>query len=551
MIEQIPDDNPALSIEEKQACDHFKETHTRLPDGRYEVSLPRLGSAPALGSSRDQAVCRYRSVERSLRKQGKWDDYKAAVEDFISTGHVELIPKEDLNKPPHSTYYLPMHGVVKATSTTTKIRPVCDASAQTSSGTSLNETLLTGPSLYTPLPSIITRFRVSAVAMTADVSKMYRQISLAPSERDFHRFVFCGSGGELQDFRMTRLTFGVKTSPYLASQVLRQIGTDQEEKHPVGAEVIKTSFYMDDVLTGADTVEDAQYKRKDLNEVLEEGGMPLCKWRSNSKELMDSIPEELQELSDLKITASPSDCQKTLGLHWSTSKDCLFAATPDVKVGDTVSKRRLASTVARIFDPMGWFAPAIIPARILTQEAWRLKVGWDTPLPEGIFQQWSDWVKVMPVITEHPVPRHLGLKDKTIQNQELHGFSDASTHAFGGVVYLRTFYASLEVTVDNITAKARVAPLKELTVPRLELCGAVVLARVLHAVASDLKIEDSSVFAWTGSAIVLGWLNRTPSKLSVFVGNRVMKVTELVQAPHWRYVNTTQNPADCLSLERS
>lgn len=490
-------------MEEQQACEHFQATHTRLPDGRYEVSLPRLGSAPVLGKSRDQAVRRYHSVERSLLRQGKWDDYQAAVEDFVIQGRAERVPPEDLVKPPHLTYYLPMHGVIKATSTTTKVHPVCDASARSSSGVSLNETLLTGPSLYPPIISIINAFRLPTIAMTVDVSKMYRQISLAHTEWDFHRFVHCGSGGDLQDYRMKRLTFGVKTSPYLASQVLRQITQDHHADHPVAADIVAKSFYMDDMLTGADIVGDAQHIQKDLNALLARGGMPLCKWRSNSSQLLDSIPAELRELSDLKIAAAPADCQKTLGLHWSTTSDCLFSATPKVDVGETITKRHLASTLARIFDLMGWFVPAIIPAKVLLQGTWKLEVGWDDPLPESFFQQWKEWVQVMPLITEHPVPRHVGLSGKIIQSRELHGFSDASIQAFGGIVYLRTFYTTLEVSVDIIIAKARVAPLKALTVPRLELCGAVVLARLLHLVASDLNIHDSAIYAWTDSAIRL------------------------------------------------
>lgn len=314
--EQFPDDNPTLTIEEQQATEHFQTTHSRLSDGRYEVSLPRQVSAPALGSSRDQALKRHHSHERSLVRQGRSEEYHAAVDDFVVQGHAELVPESDLDKPPHLTYYLPMHGVVKATSTTTKLRPVCDASAKSSSGASLNDTLLTGPSLYPPLTSIVNQFRRPAIAMTADVSKMYRQISLAEEERDFHRFLHCGSGGgEVKDYRMTRLTFGVKSSPYLASQVLRQITQDHHLDHPVAAEIVKKSFYMDDVLTGADVLGDAQHIRRDLNELLSRGCMPLCKWRSNSSQLLESIPEEVRELSDLQISAAPSECQKTLGLH--------------------------------------------------------------------------------------------------------------------------------------------------------------------------------------------------------------------------------------------
>lgn len=546
-VEQLPEDSPSLTSEEQQACEHFRKTVMRQPDGRYQVSLPRKVGGPILGPSRSLALQRYTSTERSLKRQGKWDEYEAAVSDFMKLGHAELVPEQDLGKPSHLTFYLPMHGVVKMTSTSTKLRPVCNASAKSVSGASFNDTLLTGPSLYSPLTTIVNQFRLPQIAMTADVSRMYRQISIEPTDRDYHRFFFRDSGGELREYRITRLTFGVKTSPYLASQVLQQIAVDHHTQHPEAARIVQSSFYIDDVLTGADNLEDAQHIRKELNGLLDRGCMPLCKWRTNSKQLLDTIPEEMRETTDLQIVSAPLECQKTLGIHWSTAQDCLFAATPSVQASNTVTKRNIASTVARIFDPMGWFTPATLPAKVLLQEAWALRLGWDDNLPEPIYVKWADWVAVMPSITEHPIPRHLGIKNRVVQTQELHGFSDASTLAYGGVVYLRTFYAYLEVSVNIVTAKARVAPLKSLTVPRLELCGALLLAQLLRMVAADLDVGDSAVYAWTDSAVVLGWMNKPPARLNVFVGNRVAKLTSLVDALHWRYINTKCNPADLLS----
>lgn len=188
-----------------------------------------------------------------------------------------------------------------------------------------------------------------------------------------------------------------------------------------------------------------------------------------------------------------------------------------------------------------------MPARILSQNAWRLKAGWDTTLPDCIYNPWKGWVEEMPLITEHPIPRPFGLRGKTVHHREIHGFSDASEQGFGGVVFLRTFCTDLDVAIDNVTSKARVAPLKILTIPRLELSGAVVVAQVLHEVAIDLKIPPSAVYAWTDSTIVLSWLNHSPSKLAVFVGNRVAKATQWVPPAHWRHVRGKENPADCLS----
>lgn len=252
-------------------------------------------------------------------------------------------------------------------------------------------------------------------------------------------------------------------------------------------------------------------------------------------------------MSDLLIAAPPSDYTKTLGLHWSTANDCLHVATPDVKADIPATKRHLASAITRIFDVLGWYTPATLPAKILLQRSWALRLGWDDPLPPSMQKDWCSWIKELPAITTHPVSRHLGLKDGVVVSRQLHGFSDASTLAYGGVVYLRTFHANLTVFVDLVASKTRVAPLKKAMVPRLELCGALLLTQLLKRAMDNLSMSANSVFAWSDSAVVLGWLNKPPGQLATFVSNRVMTISSLVDPGHWRYVSTNTNPADLLS----
>lgn len=365
--ETFDSDDISQSPDEQQAFDHFATTHSRNEDGRYEVCLPRCHGVPALGASRQTALRRYLNTEKSLTKQGKWEAYRDQVSDYIRLGHAEFVPSQELSKPHCNIFYLPMHGVSKLSSTTTKVRPVCDASSKSSSGVSLNDTLLPGPFLYPKINKIVNRFRRHRIAMTGDVSKMHLQISLSPTERDYHRFLHRGESGEISDCRMTRLTFGVTSSPFLATQVLRQVALDHQSDHPEAANIVNNSFYVDDVLTGADSLQQAQHLRTELNLLLSKACMPLCKWRSNSLSLIQSIPEALREMSDLNI--SPDSCHsiKTLGIHWL---DCLYAATPDVSNHSPATKRRVASVFARIFDPLGWFSPATLPAKTMLKDCW-------------------------------------------------------------------------------------------------------------------------------------------------------------------------------------
>lgn len=145
--ERLAGEQETLTPEEHQAVTHFEETTTRDADGRYRVSLPRKTPTPELGRSRRTAERRYLSNERSLRRQGIWDVYSRVVNEYEQMEHTESVPVEDLGKPTSDCYYLPMHGVAKESSSTTKLRAVCDASAKTSTGVSLNNQLLPGPNL--------------------------------------------------------------------------------------------------------------------------------------------------------------------------------------------------------------------------------------------------------------------------------------------------------------------------------------------------------------------------------------------------------------------
>ena len=170
-----------FTSEEQQAIDQFNSTHSRDSDGRYTVSLPRKVPAIKLGSSRDQLVRQLLQTERVLKRK-------------------VVVPETDLTRPEGDCYYLPMHGVVKESSSTTKLRIVFDASALTTSGNSLNDSLIPGPCMYPAIPDLLIKFRTHKVAMTADIGKMFREVRLQEADRDLHRLA---------------------SSPFLATQVLR------------------------------------------------------------------------------------------------------------------------------------------------------------------------------------------------------------------------------------------------------------------------------------------------------------------------------------------
>ena len=195
-IEESPMGKSSLSPEERSVIHHFETNHYRLQDGRFVVPLPRKPDARPLGESRSQAVRRFLTLEHSLRYKGQFEEVDTVIQEYFEHGHAEVVPDTDREKSPRYVFYLPIHAVRKESSTTTKVRAVFDASAKSSTGVSLNDLLLVGPTVHPPLVDVLLRFRQHRVALTTDVSRMYRAVLLPPSDQDLHRFVWRRNPGD-------------------------------------------------------------------------------------------------------------------------------------------------------------------------------------------------------------------------------------------------------------------------------------------------------------------------------------------------------------------
>ena len=191
----------------------------------------------------------------------------------------------------------------------------------------------------------------------------------------------------------------------------------------------------------------------------------------------------------------------------------------------------MASAVARLYDALGWFAPATLQIKILLQELWLLKLGWDDPIPMDVVVKWTTWKTQLPLLAAKPMPRCYCRNPNQIRDIQLHGFSDASNKSNGAVVYLRVTYQDALTTVSIVTSKTKVeTKLKTQSLPRLELCVAVLAAKLLRAVSKDLNITISAIYAWSDSEITLAWISKSPHKWKTFVANQVTEVQELVPA---------------------
>ena len=263
----------------------------------------------------------------------------------------------------------------KDASTTTKVRAVFDASAKSSTGVSLNDTLLVGPTIHPPLIDVLLLFRSYLVALTADISKMYRAVKLTESDRDLHRFVWrSDSNALLKDYRMTRVTFGVSASSFAANMAVKQNATEYAQEFPLAADVIWKCFYVDDCLTGADDPNSALILQQQLADLFARGGFLLRKWNSSDPSVLEKIPQELRDTNHTQTISEVNEYTKTLDIEWNVSTDGFRLTIAEFSPDSTITKRRMVSDVAKVFDVMGWFSPAILKMKILLQRLWEIKL---------------------------------------------------------------------------------------------------------------------------------------------------------------------------------
>ncbi|XP_029178457.1 uncharacterized protein LOC114946196 [Nylanderia fulva] len=333
-------------------------------------------------------------------------------------------------------------------------------------------------------------------------------------------------------------------APFLALRVIQQLVTDEGSSFPLAAPVLHENIYVDDVLFGADDIPLLKQTRDQVCALLGRGRFELRKWSSNSAALLNDIEVDNHGLA-CDRTLRIDEHLRILGISWSPSSDMFqFTVTHIPSVSKT--KRSILSYVAKLFDPMGWCTPVTIAAKIFMQQLWQLKLNWDDVLPTDVRQKWEALQASLADLHGLQLNRWIQRGSDTVRC-ELHGFSDASTHAYAAAVYLRLTSLSGEISSHLLIGKSKVAPIKSLSIPRLELCAAGLLARLLEFVRTTLGLATSPCYCWTDSTVVLAWVTQQPAKWKTFVANRVSEIQSRVPNAVWNHVPTDENPAHCAS----
>ncbi|XP_063436701.1 uncharacterized protein LOC134718141 [Mytilus trossulus] len=513
--------------------DVYEKTSIRYYDNRYFAKLPWKEDHPTLPLNRHIAYRRTVNVVNRLRKDPNMlTKYGEIIAEQQRRGFIEKV--DDKIPQDRKVHYIPHHPV-KKDSATTPIRIVYDCSCrETPDIPSLNDCLLNIPPNLNDIAAILLRFRLHKYAVTTDIEKAFLNVGLEEKDRDVTRFYWYSNPtdptGQLVTYRFKSVLFGATCSPFILNAVLLK---HLKDNVCTWTERLTNDLYVDNIISSFSEENDLINYYNQTRPLFANAGFNLRSWASNS--------EILQEFARKDRVVDNDKIIKVLGLKWNAEKDTITFAKKDAlgNKNKNVTKRDVLKQTSRIYDPLGILSPITVRNRMFLQELWKNGLDWDQSLSSEFTKQWTEIAQNTEKALETEIPRMYLQGEEDISNSTLHIFTDASAKAYGACAYFVT-----EKQSSLVMAKSRVAPLKQITIPKLELMGAVIGARLLDYIGKN--IHFSTAFLWTDSQIVLQWMNTT-KPLNVFTRNRVQEIKKLTEKYQWKYCPTNSNPADLLS----
>ncbi|XP_014208616.1 uncharacterized protein LOC106639487 [Copidosoma floridanum] len=505
VIRQSPDD-----IE----CEVIFANHHRAADGRYAVRLPlKRDGIERLRESLTGSTASLRSLQRRLRGAPEMAiEYARFMDEYLRCGHMRLLTDVELRESSGLVHYIPHHGIWQAGDHRKKLRVVFNASRPTSTGYSLNDILHAGPKLQACLPTVLLRWRRHRIAFCADIQMIFRQIWIDKRDVDLQRILWStGNSSPPKHYQLLTVTYGKASAPYLSLRTISQLWEDEGHAWPEAVPIVKQDRCVDDILFGADDVETARLRRDQLIGLLQAGGFPLRKWVANDPELLRDLSPDAR-LRPTWRQLSADGFVSELGVSWDPIDDCFHLTPPTLQPRPT--KRAMLAALARLFDPCGWIATAVLTTKMIIQDLWRARLEWDEPVPAAMAQRWSRFLTQLQNVPSIAIPRWISCSPAT--SLQLHAFADASQRAMAAVVYSRAENPADGVCVSILMSRTKLTPIKSLqpdatsptrmTIPRLELQAALLAARLLRMVAEEYAVSVEHCHAWSDSQIVLHWL---------------------------------------------
>ncbi|XP_021366693.1 uncharacterized protein LOC110459000 [Mizuhopecten yessoensis] len=509
-------------------------------EGNLTAPLPFRSPRQRLSNNRGQALKRAKILHTSLeRNPVKKEHFTTFMKGIIENGHADVATTID---PQAECWYLPLFGVYHPKKKD-KIRGVFDSSA-VYDGVSLNNVLLKGPDLTNSLIGVLMRFRQGAVAVSGDIESMFYCFSVHEDHRNFLRFFWYQDNDpskQLIEYRMRKHVFGNRPSPAVAT--LRKVVEDASDDIK---EFVQKNFYVDDGLTSCEDVDSAVSLMKRTQQTLKENGsIRLHKIASNNQEVLDAFNSEdiAKDISGIDIQQEKAPLQRSLGLQWDLRNDS-FTFQIDFE-DKPYTRRGVLATINSLYDPLGFAAPVTIKGKVLLRNMMSSTTDWDESLSEDFKSDWNMWQRSLHDLESVKIPRPYNiLKKEEVVKKGLHVFCDASEKAVAAVAFLKAEDSENNIQFGFVLGKSRVAPKQGHTIPRLELCAALLAVEVAEIVSQELDMPPQGITYYTDSKVVLGYLNNKTRRFYVYVTNRVERILKFSEPHQWHYVRTGNNPAD-------
>lgn len=540
---------------EHEIAENIFQSTVKLENKRFQVDLPLKVPLcevnETLGNSFDLALYRFLNLEKKLHKNiNLLSEYQKFINEYVELGHGHYIDMStyDLNSQP--VYFLPHHAVYNENSSTTRTRVVYDGSMKTNKRISLNDIMLNGPVVQNNLFDIMLLYRFGDYTFTADIKRMFRNILVNPEQTTLQNILWRDDPSEpIKCIRLDTVTYGLKSSSFLATRCLYELASRYESKWPLASFIVKHCTYVDDLVYADNDINTLLEAKNQLQEMLGMGSFVLHKWSSNHADILSDIPTDQQQF-DSKILENEDYNMKALGLTINVKKDCFSIQSPEHFQNKSASKREILSYIAKIFDPLGFAGPVTVTAKSIMKKLHSEGLNWDDTPSQKLMSEWLQFSDSLAIMEPIHISRNIPNTDSALAVQ-LIGFADASsTTAYGCCIYLRVVELTGKAKLYLLCSRSRINPsAKPLTIPRLELNACLMLAQLMAKVKDTIskKITVNDVYLFSDSQIALAWLNTEPTKLKAYVSNRVKMVQSLTSRWHWLYVSTQNNPADIIS----
>ncbi|XP_058817214.1 uncharacterized protein LOC131680519 [Topomyia yanbarensis] len=537
------------SEEDQRARRLLKETTRRTASG-FETGLLWKTDDLNFPNNYPMAMRRLQSLERKLQKEPLLKQrVSKLIAEYKEKKYAHKANKFELSTADSKrVWYLPL-GVVINPKKPSKIRLIWDAAAKTD-GVSFNSQLLKGPDLLTPLPTVLSQFRQYPIAVCGDIKEMFHQIKIREQDCQSQRFLWRENPTDRPEiYVMDVATFGSTCSPASAQYVKNINAEEFAEQYPRASTAIQKKHYVDDYLDSFPTIQEAIEVVNDVKAVHLKGGFELRNFLSNSIDVLKGIGEIPAKDSKCLLLDKEENAESVLGMRWIPKDDVFtysFALRNDLQPilaeNYIPTKREVLKVLMSLFDPLGFICFFLVHGKILMQDIWASGSEWDDRINIDLYQRWKQWTDLFPQLNTIRIPRCY-FRSPYKNNLQIHVFVDASEAAYSCVAYFR-LASETGIEVSLIGAKSKVAPLKMLTIPKLELKAAVLGVRYLESIQNYHTFDIHQRYLWTDSTTVLAWITSDHRRYNKFVAFRVSEILSSTDQKEWRWLPSKLNAAD-------